>query len=184
MISRLWRRKRGAAVALVCGGLWLGAAAGGRAAEKPPVAEKKPVVDEYHGVKVTDDYQWLENPNDPAVKAWVAAENRATRDYLDSLPDRKAIAARLTALFDKVSPRYSKLVSRPAGLFALKFQPPKQQPVLVVMPSADEPDKARVVLDPNGLNRKARRQSTGSCLRRTANWWRCRCPKRAARTGR
>ena len=43
------------------------------------------------------------------------------------------------------------MVSRPAGLFALKFQPPKQQPMLVVMPSADEPEKAKVVLDPNAL---------------------------------
>ena len=151
MISLLRRWKRGAAVVLVGGGLGFGGAHGVVAAEKPPVAEKKPVIDEYHGIKVTDDYQWLEKADDPAVKAWVAGENKVTRDSLDALPDRKAIAARLTELFGKESPRYSSLVSRPAGLFALKFQPPKQQPMLVVMPSANEPDQAKIVLDPNAL---------------------------------
>ena len=94
----------------------------------PPLAEKHPVTDEYHGVKVQDDYQWLEKADDPGVKKWVAAENQQTRGYLDALPDRAAIAAHLTDLYAKVSPNYIDLVSRPAGLFALKFQPPKQQP--------------------------------------------------------
>ncbi len=151
MISRWPFQKRGAAVALVCGGLWMLNAATGTVTGKPPAAEKKPVTDEYHGAKVVDDYQWLEKADDPAVKTWVAGENKATRDYLDALPDRKAIAQRLTEWYGKVTPRYSDLVSRPAGLFALKFQPPKQQPMLVVMPSADEPDKAKVVLDPNEM---------------------------------
>ena len=31
--------------------------------------QKKPVTDEYQGVKVEDDYQWLEKDDDPAVKA-------------------------------------------------------------------------------------------------------------------
>lgn len=34
----------------------------------PPTPEK-PVIDVYHGVKLTDDYQWLENWNNPAVRA-------------------------------------------------------------------------------------------------------------------
>ncbi len=62
-----------------------------RAAEpKPaPVAEKKPVLNEYHGTKVEDDYQWLENDDDPAVKTWSDAENVRTRAYLDSLPSSR-----------------------------------------------------------------------------------------------
>src|SRR4030095_8351625 len=49
---------------------------------------KKPVTDEYQGVKVQDDYQWLEKDDDPAVKAWSDAQNQRTRKYLDKLPDR------------------------------------------------------------------------------------------------
>ena len=50
-----------------------------------PLAEKKPVFNEYHGTKVEDDYQWLENDDDPAVKTWSDTENKRTRAYLDSL---------------------------------------------------------------------------------------------------
>src|SRR6266550_8743252 len=61
-----------------------------------PQTPKKPVTDEYQGVKVEDDYQWLEKDDDPAVKAWSDAQNQRTRKYLDKLPDRAAIEKQLT----------------------------------------------------------------------------------------
>src|SRR5205823_13013003 len=54
----------------------------------------------------------------------------------------------------KTSPSYSSLVSRPGILFAMKFQPPKQQPILVTLASADDLKSERVVLDPNVLDAK------------------------------
>src|SRR5882762_3810444 len=90
---------------------------------------KKPVTDEYQGIKVEDPYQWLEKDDDPAVKGWSDAQNQQTRAYLDKLPDRAAIEKQLTEWFAKTSPTYSGLVARPGILFALKFQPPKQQPM-------------------------------------------------------
>src|SRR5438874_2109865 len=62
-----------------------------------PQTPKNPVMDEYQGVKVEDNYQWLEQDDDPAVKAWSDAQNRRTREYLDKLPDRAAIERQLTA---------------------------------------------------------------------------------------
>ena len=44
-----------------------------------PVAEKHPVAQKYGETVFKDDYQWLENANDPAVQAWVKEENRLTR---------------------------------------------------------------------------------------------------------
>ena len=32
------------------------------------------VTDEYHGVNLSEDYRWLENWDDPAVKQWSAAK--------------------------------------------------------------------------------------------------------------
>jgi prolyl oligopeptidase len=129
-----------------------------RPAEIPPapVAAKKPVTDTYHGVQVTDDYQWMEKADDPEVKAWVAAENKRTRAYLDALPDRAPIEKRLTELFSKVSPSYASLVSRPGILFALKFQPPKQQPMLVTLTSAMDIGSEKVLIDPNALDPKGK----------------------------
>src|SRR5438477_5782534 len=114
---------------------------------------KRPVTDEYQGgLKVQDDYQWLEKDDDPAVKAWSDAQNQRTRKYLDKLPDRAAIEKQLTDWYAKTSPSYSGIVSRPGILFAFKFQPPKQQQMLVTLSSADDLKSEKVVLDPNKLD--------------------------------
>src|SRR6266480_5232569 len=124
------------------------------AAEANPQTPKKPVTDEYQGVKVQDDYQWLEKDDDPQVKEWSNTQNQRTRAYLDKLPDRATIEKQLTDWFAKTSPSYSGLVSRPAILFAMKFQPPKQQQMLVTLVSADDLKSEKIVLDPNALDAK------------------------------
>ncbi|MGA9977497.1 MAG: prolyl oligopeptidase family serine peptidase [Candidatus Sulfotelmatobacter sp.] len=134
--------------------LSLGAFAQRPALPKPPVTPKHPVTDEYQGVKVTDDYRWLENWDDPAVKQWSAAENARTREYLDHLPARVAIKERLHQLAAASSASYYDLQSRAGMLFAEKYQPPQQQPALVVMRSADDPASAKVVFDPNAASAK------------------------------
>src|SRR5437773_4130151 len=122
------------------------------AADRNPETPKKPVTDEYQGVKVEDPYQWLEKDDDPQVKAWSDAQNQRTRAYLDKLPDRAAIEKQLTEWFAKTAPTYSGLVSRPGILFAMKFQPPKQQPMLVTLASPDDLKSEKMVLDPNALD--------------------------------
>jgi prolyl oligopeptidase len=138
---------------------WIGALSGLAltnlpAIEPAPQTPKKPVSDEYHGTTVEDPYQWLEKDDDTEVKAWSDAQNQRTRDYLDKLPDRAKIEKQLTEWYAKTSPSYSSLVSRPGILFAMKFQPPKQQPLLVTLASADDPKSEKVVLDPNALDIK------------------------------
>src|SRR5437762_317741 len=119
-----------------------------------PETPKKPVSTKYQDVTVEDPYQWLEQDNDPQVKAWSGAQDQRTRQYLDRLPDRAAIAKQLTEWYAKTSPSYSSLVSRPGILFAMKFQPPKQQQLLVTLTSADDLKSEKVVLDPNVLDAK------------------------------
>ncbi|PYJ70742.1 MAG: S9 family peptidase [Verrucomicrobia bacterium] len=124
------------------------------AIEPAPETPKKPVSNEYHGTTVEDPYQWLEQDSDPQVKAWWDAQNQRARQYLDKLPNRAAIEKQLTEWYAKTSPSYFSLVSRPGILFAMKFQPPKQQPLLVTLASADDLKSERVVLDPNVLDAK------------------------------
>ena len=123
-------------------------------AERSPETPKKPVSTKYQDLTVEDPYQWLEQDNDPQVKAWSDAQNQRTRQYLDRLPDRAAIEKQLTEWYAKTSPSYSSLVSRPGILFAMKFQPPKQQQLLVTLTSADDLKSEKVVLDPNVLDAK------------------------------
>ena len=128
--------------------------AGVIAADANTQTPKKPVTDEYQGVKVQDDYQWLEKDDDTEVKAWSDRQNQKARAYIDKLPDRVALEKQLTAWFAKTSPSYSGLVSRPGILFAMKFQPPKQQQMLVTLTSADDLKSEKMVLDPNALDSK------------------------------
>lgn len=123
-------------------------------AENTPETPKKPVTTEYHGVTVEDPYQWLEADDDSQVKTWSDAQNQRTRKYLDSLPDRAGIEKQLKEWYAKTSPSYFSLVSRPGILFAMKFQPPKQQPLLVTLASPNDLKSEKIVLDPNVLDAK------------------------------
>jgi prolyl oligopeptidase len=62
---------------------------------KPPVAPVQTVVDTYFGQKVEDPYRYMENQKDPAVIAWMKAQADYTRAVLDSMPGRKAFAAKM-----------------------------------------------------------------------------------------
>jgi prolyl oligopeptidase len=130
------------------------ALAQGPVVPQPPATPKRPVTDEYGAIKVTDDYRWLENWDNPEVKQWSAAQNARTREYLDHLASRPAIKERLTQLISAGSARYFNLQFRGGTLFAMKFQPPRQQPMLVAMHSADDTGSEKVVFDPNAASSK------------------------------
>jgi prolyl oligopeptidase len=118
----------------------------------PPRAARRSVTDTYHGVQVVDPYRWLENPQDPEVKAWSEAQGTAARSWLDGLPSAKEIKEQVAAIVKSRSPAWTGLVDRPGGLFASKLDPSRQQPLLVWLPSADAPEKERVLLDPAALD--------------------------------
>ena len=122
------------------------------AAAKPPVAAKKPVVDSHFGTPVRDDYRWLENWSDPATRSWVEAQNAATRCALDSLPARRPMLERVAALTRSTAARYSDLECRGGIVFAMKDQPPQNQPMLVVLGSLDDLSSERLLVDPNALD--------------------------------
>ncbi len=128
------------------------ARAGSAQLPPPPPTQERPVTNIYFGTPVIDDYQWLENFNDPAVKSWTAAENRYSATFLDALPARAAIARRLLLLADSSSAQYFDLTHRPGVIFALKSKPPAQQPWLVRMPTPDDPTAEWTVVDPNRID--------------------------------
>ncbi len=65
-----------------------------------PATKRVDQVDDYFGTKVADPYRWLENNDSPEVADWVDAENKVTTAYFDQIPYRKAVADRLTKLFN------------------------------------------------------------------------------------
>jgi prolyl oligopeptidase len=113
-----------------------------------PPARKSDQVDDYHGVKVTDAYRWLEELDSVETRAWVEAENKLTFGYLSEIPARSRIGERLTKLWDyekygvpfKEGGRY--FYSRNSGL--------QNQNVLYTVISLDA--QPRMLLDPNMLS--------------------------------
>jgi prolyl oligopeptidase len=113
---------------------------------------KRPVVDDYFGTGVTDDYRWLEASDDPAVQQWSEEQNAGARAYLDALPGREQLKQRLTELLSFEAPTWFGLTERQGTIFAMKSQPPKAQPMLVVLGSLEEAEQERVLLDPTALD--------------------------------
>ena len=70
-------------------------AAGAGARTTPPLADKRPVEDTFFGVKVVEDYRWLEAGGASDVKAWTKAHAAWAKAKLDGLSAVGPIAKRL-----------------------------------------------------------------------------------------
>ena len=118
----------------------------------PPSFPKGDTTDVIQGVKVADPYRALEDSADPKVQAWSDAENARTRDYLDNLPGRAAVAAKISRMIKEASPRATGLQARGNVVFAMYQDPAKQQPWLIVMNASADPASRRDLLDPNAFD--------------------------------
>jgi prolyl oligopeptidase len=117
-----------------------------------PRTPRVPVELQFHGVKVVDDYVWLENESDPKVRQWSDAQNSVARAFLDRVPNREMLHSRIDKLVRSTSDSFSSIVDRRGTLFALKFDPKKQQRLLVNLPDFEHPERARPIVDPNEID--------------------------------
>ncbi len=113
-----------------------------------PQAKPGAQVDDYHGVKVSDPYRWLEDTDSADTHAWVEAENKLTFSYLDQIPYRKAIHGRLTKLWNYE--RFSAPEQEGGRYFFEHNNGLQNQNVLLVAESFNA--EPRVLLDPNLLS--------------------------------
>lgn len=65
-----------------------------------PETKKGTTVDTYFNEKVSDPYRWLEDDKSAETEAWVKAENKVTYGYLDQIPFREALKARMEKLWN------------------------------------------------------------------------------------
>ena len=112
-----------------------------------PATRKEDVVEDYHGTPVADPYRWLENAEDEEVIAWSEAQATMAFDYLEELPARAMIKARLTALWDY--PKYTTPISRKEQnlYFFSKNDGLQNQPLFYRQEGLD--GKPEPILDPN-----------------------------------
>jgi len=67
-----------------------------------PPTKRVEFVEQLHGTPVPDPYRWLEEDvrKSPEVRAWVDAQSKLTADYLKAIPEREAIAKKLTEMWN------------------------------------------------------------------------------------
>ena len=106
------------------------------------------VVDDYHGTKVPDPYRWMESLDSPEVAAWGKAQNAVTDPYLASLPHRKALTERLTALWNY--PRVTMPIIEGGRLFYRRNSGLQRQSPIFMRAGADAPPT--LVIDPNVIS--------------------------------
>ena len=110
-----------------------------------PHTKKVDQVDTFFGAKVEDPYRWLEDENAPDTAAWVEAENKVTFDYLDRIPYRDALKARLSTLQNYA--RFSAPRRKGANYTFSKNDGLQNQSVLYIQKGLD--GAPAVLLDPN-----------------------------------
>jgi len=66
---------------------------------KYPETKKIEKTDNYHGIKVSDPYRWLEKYSNKSVKDWVDKQEKLTHSFIDKLPQKSAIQKRLDELW-------------------------------------------------------------------------------------
>jgi prolyl oligopeptidase len=119
----------------------------GASAVSYPATKKVDQQDNYHGTMVADPYRWLEDANSAETKAWVTEQNKVTQAWLAQIPQREAIKARLTKLWNYE--RYGVPSKKGGRYFYSRNDGLQNQAVLYTAKTLSE--TPRVLLDPNSL---------------------------------
>ena len=133
-----------------------------------PKAKKVDQIDDYHGVKVSDPYRWMEDTASADTQNWIEQQNKVTDAYLASIPQREKIKARLTELWNyerfgapsKIAEGFY-LYSKNDGL--------QNQSVLYRAKSVDDPGE--VFFDPNKLSEDGTVSLSGSSFTDDGKLW-------------
>jgi prolyl oligopeptidase len=124
---------------------------------------KDDLVEWLHGIAVADPYRWLEEGDSAAVRAWDDAQNTQTRTWLERVPARDALRARIRDLLSvghAGAPVARTTQQGTRRYFHARRDADQEQSVLVVREGVDGAD--RVLIDPAPL----------SADRTTAiDWW-------------
>ncbi len=118
----------------------------------PPVTPAIPVTDTLHGTVITDNYQWLEDKNDPRVKEWSRAQHRATLDYLSRFDDTiDGLEEEIRAYIDR-DIQGAIFMVKDKQFFYMRKQGEMQNKLYTLTSQGDRVIFDPVALDPSGMS--------------------------------
>src|SRR6188768_2022609 len=110
-----------------------------------PTTKKVDHVDTYHGTRVPDPYRWLEDDMSKETEAWVEAQNKVTFPYLEAIPFRAQLTARVKKLSDYA--KFGSPFRKGPYYFFTKNDGLQDQSVLYIQKGID--GTPEVLIDPN-----------------------------------
>lgn len=113
-----------------------------------PEARKERHADEYFGTTVPDPYRYMEDFNSDEVKEWVKKENEVTFGYLEKIPFREKIRARLNEIWNY--PKYGAPFKAGEYYFFYKNDGMQNQNVLYIQKGLE--GTPELFLDPNAFS--------------------------------
>ncbi|HKP68493.1 MAG TPA: prolyl oligopeptidase family serine peptidase [Pyrinomonadaceae bacterium] len=132
-----------------------------------PKPKKVTQVDDYHGTKVNDPFRWMEDSKSADLTSWIDAENKITDAYFATIPQRDAIKARLTELWNYE--RYSSPSKVGNKYIYTKNDGLQNQSVIYITDSINDPGK--VFFDPNKLTADGTAALNGSSFTDDGKLW-------------
>jgi prolyl oligopeptidase len=113
-----------------------------------PDARRLDLTEEILGYVVPDPYRWLEDPDSPETRDWLAAQDALFAGHAASLPGRDAFAARITELMRSGS------VGAPVWRGDRRFftRRTADQDHAVLFTATSEAGEERVLIDPMALD--------------------------------
>jgi prolyl oligopeptidase len=116
----------------------------------PPVAPVRPVITNYYGTPVIDNYRWMETPDSPELAAYMKGQNAYTRAMLDSIPGRATLLKEVSRNLDIVTDTDSLLIAD-NKYFYLQTQP-GQNTGKIYMRDADT-GATKLLVDPDKFSK-------------------------------
>jgi len=113
-----------------------------------PETKKMDHIDDYHGIKVSDPYRWLEDNNSQETAEWVEAQNKVTDKYLSKISFRESLKKRLTDLWNYE--RYSAPSKHGESYIFYKNDGLQEQSVVYIQNGLN--GTPEVFIDPNKLS--------------------------------
>lgn len=113
----------------------------------PDLTTNDVVIDVYHGVPVADPFRWLEDHQSPRTRRWIEEQATASRNYLDALPGREALAPRIAELLNQET--LGDILKSGKNIFYTKRRPGEEQAKLYRRNGLEGADE--LLLDPGTL---------------------------------
>ncbi len=114
-----------------------------------PKARKVDQVDDFHGIKVSDPYRWMEDTGSADTQKWIEDQVSYTNAYLATIPEREKIKNRLTEIWN-----YER-ISAPSKVtdgFYIYTRNDGLQNQSVLYRSTSKDDPGTIFFDPNKLS--------------------------------